>query len=132
MICDLDHIGIAVNNIQDALLIYEKGMGFVLKDIVTIKEQGVRVAILQQGSTRIELLEPVNENSPVKNFLDKRGPGVHHLAFATNDINKDHQRMQNEGLKFTSESITEGVYGKKIIFCHPKSTQGVLIELVGK
>ncbi|MCI0625021.1 MAG: methylmalonyl-CoA epimerase [Acidobacteria bacterium] len=126
----LDHIGIAVHSIEDALGTYQHRLGFSLVEIVAIDEQKVRVAILPAGDSRIELLEPTAPSSPIQKFLEKRGEGVHHLCFQVKDIQSKVKELQSASLQLVSMPSDTGLEGRRIAFLHPKSTHGVLIELV--
>jgi len=126
----LDHIGIAVHSIEDALRTYEQQLGFVLHEIVAIEEQKVRVAVLPAGDSRIELLEPTAPDSPIQRFLEKRGEGVHHLCFQVEDLVKKVEELRAASLQLIPMSSELGLEGRKIAFLHPRSTHGVLIELV--
>ena len=126
----LDHVGIAVHSIDDALRTYEHRLGFELHEIVAIDEQKVRVAVLPAGDSRIELLEPTAPDSPIRRFLEKRGEGVHHLCFQVEDIRRKIEELRSASLQLISMTSDAGLEGRKIAFLHPKSTHGVLIELV--
>ena len=126
----LDHVGIAVHSIEEALRTYEHRLGFELHEIVAIDEQKVRVAVLPAGDSRIELLEPTAPDSPIQRFLEKRGEGVHHLCFQVEDIRRKIEELRSASLQLISMTSDAGLEGRKIAFLHPKSTHGVLIELV--
>ena len=126
----LDHVGIAVRSIEDALGTYQQQLGFALHEIVVIAEQKVRVAVLPAGDSRIELMEPTAPDSPIQRFLEKRGEGVHHLCFQVEDIGRKVEELSSSSLQLISMSSETGLEGRKIAFLHPKSTHGVLIELV--
>lgn len=124
----IDHIAIAVNNVQEAAKQYQQALG--VKDVVyeTVESEGVKLAILQMENGRIELMEPTRDDSPIKKFLEKKGEGLHHMALATDDIEKEYERMEGCGIQFLGK-IRAGSEGTKIIFIHPKSLSGVLAEL---
>ena len=124
----IDHIAIAVNNIDDALKNYQKILKIDRLEIEEVPSEKVRVAMLNLEDTRIELLEPTNEDSPIKKFLDERGEGIHHIAITADEIEKDVNRAMDNGMKFLG-NIRTGSYGRKITFIHPKSLNGVLVEL---
>jgi methylmalonyl-CoA/ethylmalonyl-CoA epimerase len=126
----LDHVGIAVQLIEEALRTYQQRLGFTVHEIVVIDEQKVRVAVLLAGASRIELLEPTAPDSPIQRFLERRGEGVHHLCFQVKDIRQKIEELQSASLQLISMSSETGLEGRKIAFLHPKSTHGVLIELV--
>jgi len=125
----LDHIGIAVSSLEEALRTYQL-LGFSAEDIVTIDEQKVRVAILPAGESRIELLEPTTDSSVIQKFLEERGQGIHHICFRVANL----EQKLNE-LKLTSVQVLDplpgvGYENRRVIFLHPRTTAGVLIELV--
>lgn len=126
----LDHVGIAVHSLDDALQTYQRRLGFTLHEVVLIEEQKVRIAVLPAGDSRIELMEPTAPDSPVQRFLEKRGEGVHHLCFQVEDIRRKIEELLSASLQLISMSSDSGLEGRKIAFLHPKSTNGVLIELV--
>jgi len=126
----LDHVGIAVHSIEEALRTYQQRLGFTVHEIVVIDEQKVRVAVLPGGDSRIELLEPTAPDSPIQRFLEKRGEGVHHLCFQVEDIRRKIEALKSASLQLIAMSSETGLDGRKIAFLHPKSTHGVLIELV--
>jgi methylmalonyl-CoA/ethylmalonyl-CoA epimerase len=125
----LDHVGIAVYSIEDALRTYQQ-LGFALHEVVAIEEQKVRVAVLPAADSRIELLEPMAPDSPIQKFLEKRGEGVHHLCFQVENIQQKVEELRSASMQLISMSSETGLAGRKIAFLHPKSTHGVLIELV--
>src|SRR5258705_3678580 len=126
----LDHVGIAVRSMKRALETYQADLGFELREIVTIEEQGVNVAVLPCGESCIELLEPTRSDSPIFRFLEKRGEGVHHLCFRVDDIDGKLNALKSTSVRLLNESPCLGLNDRKIAFLHPKSTHGVLIELV--
>ena len=132
MIIGLDHIGIAVNSIDEALAIYEKIFGLKLEKTLVAEEQKVKIAFLLMGKTKIELLEPTDKESAVAKFLEKRGEGVHHIALAVTDIESFLQQLKDRGIALVDEKPRIGVEGGKVAFLHPKSTRNVLIELCEK
>ena len=131
---NLYHVAIAVNNIKHVEKIYETVLGMEVCHRETIKEQGVRTSMLlpQKGGTAIELLEPLDENSPISKFLYKRGEGIHHICFLVSDIEVALERLKKEGMKLVDQVPRKGAYGSKVAFVHPKETNGVLIELAEK
>jgi methylmalonyl-CoA/ethylmalonyl-CoA epimerase len=128
----LDHIGIAVKKLDDALEIYERILGLKVEKIRDFEEQRVKIAFLLAGETKIELLEPTDKEGPVARFIEKRGEGVHHLAFIVTDIEAALQRMKDKGIAVVDEKPRIGAEGFKIAFLHPKSTKNVLVELCEK
>jgi len=125
----LHHIGIAVHSIAEALPRWTS-LGLVLKSVEEVPQEKVKVAILMAGTTRIELVEPLSEDSQVVKFLDKRGPGIHHLAFQVGDCQKKIDAMVAAGAPMLSKTPTKGAHDCKIAFVHPKYLGGVLAELV--
>lgn len=129
MVYKIDHIGIAVKSIDSALCFYEKGLNIKCSNTEYIKKQGVRVAFLPIGDSEIELLEPLNESGAVFKFIEKRGEGIHHIAFGVQSIDEEIKRLKDLGIIFIDENPSYGAGGAKIVFIHPKSTGGVLVEL---
>jgi methylmalonyl-CoA/ethylmalonyl-CoA epimerase len=126
----LDHIGIAVNSIEEALKSYQTGLGFSVKEIITIEQQKVRVAVLPSGESRMELLEPTGAASPIQKFLDKRGEGLHHLCFKVANLEEKLQELRKSAVQLIDSIPCLGLENRKVAFLHPRSTHGVLIELV--
>lgn len=129
MIVGIDHIGVAVRSVDEALKIFREALGLELEGIEVVEGQRVRVAMLTVGETRIELLEPTSEKSPVAGFLEKRGEGMHHIALKVTGIEKLLERLKESGIRLVDERPKEGIKGTRIAFLHPKSTSNVLIEL---
>jgi len=125
----LDHVAIAVHNLEETLKFYEESLGLTRLDIEVVEEQGVRVAKLEVGNTHIELLEPLSVDSPVGKFLASRGPGLHHICIGVSDISSRLACLKDKGTKLINEEAKIGAGGAKIAFVHPKSTGGVLLEL---
>lgn len=124
----IDHIAIAVNNVQDALTNFEKILRIDKVDIEEVHIEKVKVAILRLEDTRIELMEPTADDSPIKKFLVDRGEGIHHIAITADNIEEDVKRAATNGIKMIG-NLRIGSYGRKITFIHPKSLNGVLAEL---
>jgi len=124
----IDHIAIAVTNVDEAAKKYQEALGVTNIEFETIESEGVKVAIIQLENGRIELMEPTNDSSPIKKFLDKKGSGLHHMALETNDIEGEVKRMEGCGIQFLGK-IRPGSAGTKVTFIHPKSLNGVLTEL---
>ncbi len=124
----IDHIAIAVNNVEEAAKQYQQALGVEKVVFETVESEGVKLAILKLENGRIELMEPTRDDSPIKKFLEKKGEGLHHMALATNDIEQEYQRMERCGVQFLGK-IRAGSEGTKITFIHPKSLRGVLAEL---
>lgn len=126
----VDHIGIATRQIDEALTLWRDALGLKIESTEEVTEQGVRVAMLPIGDTHIELLEPLNENSPVGKFLQKRGPGIHHVAIRVTDIKAALARLKEKGTRLIDETPRVGAGGCLVAFVHPSSANGVLLELV--
>jgi methylmalonyl-CoA/ethylmalonyl-CoA epimerase len=129
MIVSLEHVGVAVNKIDEVLPIYEQLLGLKLKGIREGKQNRIRAALLEAGNTEIELIEPLDGDSPVAKFLEKRGQGIHHIAFRVSNIEQAIEKLKNKGVVLIDEKPRKGIEGGKIAFLHPTSTAGVLIEL---
>ena len=124
----LDHIGIAVSSIEDAIGIY-RALGLAETDRETVSSQGVVIAFLPVGDTRLELLEPIGADSPIAKFIEKRGPGIHHVCFAVDDLESALSDLASRGFRLVNESPVPGADGKRVAFLHPSAGHGVLIEL---
>jgi methylmalonyl-CoA/ethylmalonyl-CoA epimerase len=129
MLTKINHIGIAVKSLDDSLLFYRDNLGMEFMGIEEVAEQKVRVAMLQVGESKIELLEPTADDSPVAKFIEKNGPGIHHLAYEVNDIEAAIARLVADGARMIDEKPRNGAHGTRIAFVHPKSSNGVLTEL---
>jgi len=131
MFLGMDHVGVAVKNLEEAISVYRDTLGFKLLGVHVLTERNVKVAFLSTGGeTQIELLEPLGNNSPVAKFLESRGEGIHHIAVKVDNIEKALEDFKRKGVMLVDEVPRIGVEGKKIAFVHPKSTKGVLLELV--
>jgi methylmalonyl-CoA/ethylmalonyl-CoA epimerase len=126
----LDHIAIAVRSLEDALPFYTDALGLTCTGRETVAEQGVHLALLPLGESRLELLEPLSDDSPVGRFLTRRGEGVHHIAFRVDDLERALTELRARGIRLVDETPRCGAEGRKIAFLHPASAHGVLIELV--
>jgi len=126
---NLEHIGIAVNNIKESLQLYQEVLGLEPGEIEEVPEQGVRLMMLPLKDIKIELLEPLSENSPIQKFLQKRGEGIHHLCFEVDDLAQKLKKLSAQGIKLIDQQPRKGHGGSLIAFLHPSSTHGVLIEL---
>ncbi|MGQ0791316.1 MAG: methylmalonyl-CoA epimerase [Nitrosopumilaceae archaeon] len=124
----IDHIAIAVNNVEESAKIYQEALGVDIVKFETVESEGVKLAIIPLENGRIELMQPMNDESPIKKFLDKKGPGLHHVALQTDNIEGEVERMEECGIQFLGK-IRPGSEGTKVIFIHPKSLSGVLAEL---
>lgn len=125
----IDHVGLAVKSLDEMIPFYQNLLGQDQPEIEEIDTQGVRVAIFQTGESRVELLEALNTDSPIARFIEKRGEGMHHLALAVEGIEELISSLKKEGVRFIGDKPVIGAGGKKIIFVHPASTHGVLLEL---
>jgi len=125
----IDHIGVAVPNIEEALKFYRDGLQLTLTHVEEVTSQKVKTAFLPLGETNIELLEPTAEDSPITKALASRGPGVHHLCFAVKDIKEALTQLKEKGVRLIDQEPRPGAHNKLVAFIHPKSTGGVLIEL---
>ena len=125
----IDHIGIAVKNVQDALSQYEKILHISNVPTEEVPSEKVRIAMIPVGETRIEFLEPLSEDSAIAKFIAEKGEGIHHIAFAVEDIKGDIGRLSEAGLRVLYPEPRPGSHGKMITFIHPKSAKGVLLEL---
>ncbi len=128
MIREIDHVGIAVESIEKSRRLYE-ALGLEVGAIEDVPDEGVRVALISVGESRIELLEATREDSPVAKFLSRRGEGLHHLCLGTDDIRDAERRLQEIGAQVLRERPTRGAEGCWIQFVHPRSASGVLLEL---
>jgi methylmalonyl-CoA/ethylmalonyl-CoA epimerase len=124
----VDHLGIAVRSIAEGRRLYE-AMGLHVEEIEEVPQEGVRVAIIPCGATRIELLEPMTPESPIAKFLEKRGPGLHHVCLASDALRDDAARLREQGFAVLRPEPTRGAGCCWVQFVHPKSTGGVLLEL---
>ena len=129
MLTKINHIGIAVRSLDEALPFYRDTLGMVFAGIEEVVEQKVRVAMLQVGESMIELLEPTSEESPVAKFIDKNGVGIHHIAYEVADIEAAIAKVTATGTRMIDEKPRPGAHGTLIAFIHPKSSNGVLTEL---
>ena len=124
----IDHIAIAVNDVEASAKIYQKALGIDEIEFETVESEGVKVAILPMENGRIELIQPTNDESPIRKFLDKKGQGLHHMALETDNIEGEVERMEGCGVQFLGK-VRPGSAGTKVTFIHPKSLDGVLAEL---
>ena len=127
----IEHIGIAVNSLEESIPYYEKVLGLECYAIEEVADQKVRTAFFKVGETKIELLESTDPEGPIGKFIEKKGPGVHHLAFAMDNVGKALQDAADQGVRLIDEKPRKGAEGLQIGFLHPKSTQGVLTEFCG-
>ena len=129
MINKIDHIGIAVQDLDVALEFYENILGIKCTSKEEVKEQKVRVAFLPIGDTEIELLESTDKEGPIAKYIDKKGEGIQHIAYSVDDIEASIKYLKDNGVRLIDEQPRYGAGGAKIAFLHPKSTFGVLIEI---
>lgn len=128
----IDHIGIAVRDIDSALVLWRDMLGLSVVEIREIPERGLKIAFLQLGEVMIELLAPLGEGSQISGFLAKRGEGVHHICVETGAIQAKLDELRERGLRLITDTPEIGAEGCPVAFLHPKSTQGVLLELIEK
>jgi methylmalonyl-CoA/ethylmalonyl-CoA epimerase len=126
----LDHLGIATKSLDEALSFWVDSLGLENVHSETVEDQKVRVAMLPVGESRIELLEPTSDDSPISKFLEKRGPGIHHIAIEVDDIEASLKQLKDKGARLIDESPRIGAENCLVAFVHPSSTGGVLLELV--
>ena len=126
----IDHIGIATKSLEEAASVWEKALGLQLDSTEEVAGQGVRVAMFTLGESHIELLEPLTPNSPIGKFLEKRGPGIHHIAVRVEDIREALARLKAKGLRLIDEVPRVGARNCLVAFIHPAAANGVLLELV--
>jgi methylmalonyl-CoA/ethylmalonyl-CoA epimerase len=132
MIKKVDHIGIAVRSLENTLPFYTDVLNLPLLGIEEVDTQRVRVAFLQAGGTKLELLEPTSEESPIAKFIEKRGEGIHHVALGVDSIEDRIIEMKEKGIRMIDDQPRLGAGGANIAFMHPKSASGVLVELCEK
>ncbi len=126
---NIEHIGIAVRNLEDSVKLYEAVFDLKCYKIEEVRDQKVRTAFFEIGSTKIELLESTDPEGPISRFIEKRGEGIHHIAFAVSDLKDRLVEARNAGVMLIDDKPRPGADGLDIAFLHPKSTSGVLIEL---
>jgi methylmalonyl-CoA/ethylmalonyl-CoA epimerase len=130
MALNVHHIGIAVDDLDAAILVYEELFGATVEHRETVAEQGIEAASLRVGPSRIELLRPLGPDTPVGKFLAKRGPGMHHVAFEVDDVAAELARVAAAGARLIDETPRRGLFGLQVAFVHPEATGGVLAEFV--
>lgn len=126
----IDHLGIATKGIEEALKFWEDALGLENVHTEVVEDQKVRVAMLPIGESRVELLEPTSEDSPISNFLNKRGGGIHHIAVRVDDIHAALAKLKEQGARLIDEEPRIGAEGCLVAFVHPAASGGVLLELV--
>jgi methylmalonyl-CoA/ethylmalonyl-CoA epimerase len=129
MIKKIEHIGIAVKNLENSNALFKKLFGSEHYKIEQVESEGVNTSFFMLGETKIELLQATSPESPISRFIEKKGEGIHHIAYAVDDIMNEMERLKNEGFELLNEQPKNGADNKKICFLHPRSTNGVLVEL---
>jgi len=130
MFARIDHIGVAVTDLDTAIALYERDYEMTLVHRETVTEQGVEAVLLDIGENHVELLAPLGDDTPVGKFLARKGPGLHHVAYQTSDIVAELARLSGAGLELIDLTPRVGIRNSKVAFLHPKSTGGVLTEIV--
>jgi methylmalonyl-CoA/ethylmalonyl-CoA epimerase len=126
----IDHIGVATENLEGALALYEQTFSMPLVHRETVESQGVEAALLDVGDGHVELLEPLGPETPVGKYLDKRGPGLHHVAYAVGDIDDTLGKLKDAGVELIDAEARQGIRNSRVAFLHPRATGGVLTEIV--
>jgi methylmalonyl-CoA/ethylmalonyl-CoA epimerase len=126
----IDHIGVAVEDLDAAIALYERDLSIELVHRETVDSQGVEAVLLDVGENHVELLAPLGPDTPVGKFLAKKGPGLHHVAYQTGDIDSELARLRKSGLRLIDEQPRVGIRGSRVAFIHPAATGGVLTEIV--
>ncbi len=130
MLTTIDHIGVAVEDLDGALALYRDSLGMPLVHRETVEEQGVEAALLDIGDGHVELLQPLGPETAVGKFLAKRGPGLHHVAYRVEDVEQALSALSGAGMRLIDEHPRNGIRGSRVAFVHPASTDGVLTEIV--
>ena len=125
----IEHVGIAVKDLETSNILFEKLLGTASYKIEDVISEGVRTSFFKTGDSKIELLEALNDDGPIAKFLEKRGEGLHHIAFEVDDIKAEVKRLKAEGFTVLNDEPKKGADNKLVVFLHPKSAGGVLIEL---
>jgi methylmalonyl-CoA/ethylmalonyl-CoA epimerase len=126
----IDHIGVAVEDLDEAVALYSERLGMPVEHRETVEEQGVEAVLLGAGESHVELLRPLGPETAVGRFLERNGPGLHHVAYGTDDIDSALAAVRDAGLRLIDERPRTGIRNSRVAFVHPKSTGGVLTELV--
>jgi len=126
----IDHIGVATDDLEGALALYEETLGMPLAHRETVESQGVEAALLDVGDGHVELLQPLGPDTPIGKYLEKRGPGLHHVAYAVGDIEEVLDKLKDAGLELIDDEPRIGIRDSRVAFVHPRSTGGVLTEIV--
>jgi len=130
MLDRIDHVGVAVSDLEASISLYEGTLGMPLVHREVVAEQGVEAVLLDVGDGHVELLSPLGEDTPVGKYLARKGPGLHHVAYAVADIEATLEQLAGAGIELIDESPRTGIRGSRVAFLHPRSTGGVLIEIV--
>jgi methylmalonyl-CoA/ethylmalonyl-CoA epimerase len=130
MFARVDHIGVAVEDLDAAIALHEEAYGMAVAHREVVEEQGVEAVLLDVGENHVELLRPLNRETPVGRFLSKRGPGLHHVAYQVADVQATLDTLRDRGLRLIDEAPRTGIRGSRVAFLHPESSGGVLTEIV--
>jgi methylmalonyl-CoA/ethylmalonyl-CoA epimerase len=130
MFARVDHIGVAVEDLDAAIALHEEAYGMAVAHREVVEEQGVEAVLLDVGENHVELLRPLDGESPVGRFLSKRGPGLHHVAYQVADVQATLDTLRDRGLRLIDETPRTGIRGSRVAFLHPESSGGVLTEIV--
>lgn len=131
-ISHIEHIGIAVNSLEEAIPFYEEMLGLKCYAVEEVKDQKVKTAFFMVGQTKIELLESTDPEDPIGKFIEKKGPGMHHIAYAVDNVDQSLEELEQKGVRLIDQKGRKGAEGLNIGFLHPKSTLGVLTEICSK
>ncbi|MBW6534255.1 MAG: methylmalonyl-CoA epimerase [Mariniphaga sp.] len=131
-ISHIEHIGLAVNSLDEAIPFYEKMLGQKCYAVEEVTDQKVKTAFFMVGQTKIELLESTDKEGPIGKFLEKKGPGIHHIAYAVENVDESLKELEEQGVRLIDQKSRKGAEGLNIGFLHPKSTLGVLTEICSK
>jgi methylmalonyl-CoA/ethylmalonyl-CoA epimerase len=130
MLGRIDHIGVATNDLDGAIALYEETLGMPVTHRETVESQGVEAVLLDVGDGHVELLQPLGEDTPIGKYLERRGPGLHHVAYAVEDIDGALGKLKQAGIELIDSEPRTGIRDSRVAFVHPKSTGGVLTEIV--
>lgn len=130
MIKRINHIGVAVKSVDEAVKLYAEVLGLKVKEIVAVPEQKIKIAVILVGESKIELIEPTSQEGTVAKFIEREGEGLHHLALEVSNIREELEILASKGVMLVDEKPRSGIEGTKVAFLHPKGTRGVLVELV--
>ena len=126
----IDHVGVAVSDLDEAIALYQRRLGMPLAHRETVAEQGVEAVLLDVGECHVELLRPLAPETAVGKFLDRRGPGLHHVAYRVDDIDAELERLRSEGIELIDQEPRTGIRNSRVAFVHPRATGSVLTEIV--